>query len=186
MRYSLGMRQGTCRPDSRETGVGLAGGGDDPDGETVLHLIKLCVGVASPADLARWQSRRAETRHAQGLDPRPRHRTRNMPRRRREVLDGGSLYWVIRHEVRLRQRIAAIEPGQLEDGRSCATLILEPELVHTEPVLRRPFQGWRYLDPRDAPPDLAWQPGDSQVCPELQVALAQLGLRVWTGTKAGT
>ena len=108
-----------------------------------------------------------------------------MPRRRDEVLDGGSLYWVIRHEVRLRQRIAAIEADETADGRSCALLILDPVLVPTEPIPRRPFQGWRYLEPGDAPRDLTLVPADEDMAPELRRALEQMGLRRWTGREAG-
>ena len=151
----------------------------------MLHLIKLCVGVRSPADLVRWQMERAASRRAQGLDSRPQHRTRNMPRMRDEVLNGGSLYWVIQHEVRLRQRIVAIEAGEREDGRACAILVLDPQLVPTEPLFRRPFQGWRYLDSKDAPPDLVRSPSDDGVAPELRRALDQLGLLRWTGGEAG-
>lgn len=151
----------------------------------MLHLIKLCVGVRSPADLVQWQMERAASRLAQGLDSRPQHRTRNMPKMRDEVLNGGSLYWVIQHEVRLRQRMMAIEAGEREDGRSCAILVLDPQLVPTEPLFRRPFQGWRYLDPKDAPPDLVQSPSDDGVAPELRRALDQLGLLRWTGGEAG-
>ena len=150
----------------------------------MLHLIKLCVGVQSPADLLRWQRQRAALRKAEGLDPRPRHRTRNMPRRREEILDGGSLYWVIRHEIRVRQRIVAIEADEREDGRRCAALVLDLKLVPTEPVPRRPFQGWRYLNAEDAPGDLAWDLGDNGIAPELRQALEQFGLRRWADSRA--
>ena len=152
----------------------------------MLHLIKLCVGVNSPTELVRWQMERAASRRAQGLDPRPRHRTRSMPRRKDELLEGGSLYWVIRHEVRLRQRIAAIERDETADGSSCALLIFDFDLVPTEPVPRRPFQGWRYLKPDDAPPDLASVPENQDVAPELRLALERLGLRRWSGREAAT
>ncbi len=102
------------------------------------------------------------------------------------MLEGGSLYWVIRHEIRLRQRIAAIQRDETADGRSCALLILDFDLVPTEPVPRRPFQGWRYLHPDDAPPDSARVPGNEDVTPELRLALERLGLRRWSGGEAGT
>ena len=107
-----------------------------------------------------------------------------MPRRRGEILDGGSLYWVIRHEIRLRQRIMAIEADEREDGRRCAVMVLDFKLVPTEPVPRRPFQGWRYLNPEDAPRDLPWDLADDGVAPELRQALEQFGLRRWAGRGA--
>ncbi len=151
----------------------------------MLHLIKLCVGIDSPSALARWQTKRAEERRKQGLDPRPVHRTRNMPRRRDELLDGGSLYWVIRHQIRLRQRIREIRADRREDGRPCATLILDPELFETEPASRRPFQGWRYLTPEDAPPDLPPTEAVSGIPPELQTVLERFGIRPWTDGEPG-
>lgn len=114
----------------------------------MLHIIKLCVGVKEVAELADWQARRMK------LDPPLRHQTRMMPKKVGEVLDGGSLYWVIGGYVRVRQRILDIREEQWDDGSACCGLVLDRELVPVEVRPQKPFQGWRYLDAAAAPPDL--------------------------------
>jgi len=114
----------------------------------MLHLIKLSVGSKEVADLAAWQAERARTH------PPLRHVTRMMPKRVAEVLDGGSIYWVIAGFVRVRQRIVDIREEQYEDGTSCCGLVLHRDLVPVELRAQRPFQGWRYLEPAAAPQDL--------------------------------
>lgn len=119
-----------------------------------IHILKLCVGVDDIDDLAAWQKKRAAQRKAAGEKHLCIHRTRMMPKRVTELLDGGSLYWVIKGVIRVRQKLKAIEPGQRDDGTPCAVLALDRKLVRTMPKLMRPFQGWRYLDPQAAPTDL--------------------------------
>lgn len=119
-----------------------------------LHLIKLCVGVDSIEDLVDWQKGRlAELRKAGGA-PRLWHTTFQTPKREAELLDGGSIYWVIKGSVQVRQGIAGFEPGTKSDGSKGCRILLDPVLVPVRPVPRRAFQGWRYLDASDAPPDL--------------------------------
>lgn len=113
----------------------------------MLHMLKLCVGVKEVAELADWQARRAVA------DPPLRHQTRMMPKRGAELLDGGSLYWVIGGLIRVRQRLVDIREDTWDDGTGCAGLVLDPELVLVEPRPQKPFQGWRYLAPAAAPPD---------------------------------
>jgi hypothetical protein len=113
----------------------------------MLHLVKLCVGCASIAELASWQARRAVT------DPPLRHQTRNMPRRAAEIAGQGSLYWVIGGAILVRQRIEAVIEDHWDDGTRCAGLVLDRQLVPTLPRPMRPFQGWRYLEPDQAPAD---------------------------------
>ncbi|MCB1374697.1 MAG: DUF1489 domain-containing protein [Rhodobacteraceae bacterium] len=140
-----------------------------------LHLLKLCVGTESVEELAAWQAGRAAARRAAGADARPRHVTRMWPRRAEELLNGGSLYWVIKGHVLARQRILALEPSDGADGiRRCA-LLLDPELVRTAPQPRRAFQGWRYLQSRDAPADLLGSV-PSDLPPALAVDLARIGV----------
>lgn len=138
-----------------------------------LHLIKLCVGAEKVEDLTDWQA----TPQARGPDGRPRHITRMWPKEGAQVLDGGSLYWVFKGLVLARQRVLALDEVVGADGvRRCA-LVLDPAVVRTLPQPRRPFQGWRYLKPADAPRDLA--PGrdtEAPLPPELQAALADLGV----------
>ena len=138
-----------------------------------VHLIKLSVGTESVDDLADWQ----HLKRAQTEDGLPRHITRMWPRRDSEVLRGGSIYWVIKGVIQCRQRIARLDEVTGSDGiRRCA-IVLDPVLVRTAPALKRPFQGWRYLDPKDAPPDLT--PGranDDDLPPDLSAKLAEIGV----------
>lgn len=142
-----------------------------------LHIIKLCVGVDAIAELADWQKRRVETLRASGAKPDLFHRTRQMPRRRDELLDGGSLYWVIKGVVQVRQRLLDLRAVTADDGTPNCHFILDPKLVATRPQPRRAFQGWRYLDPADAPPDLAGSGSDIEALPpEMRAELSELGL----------
>lgn len=119
-----------------------------------VHLIKLCVGCDSPEDLREWQEGRLAERRKRGEALVLQHVTRSMPRRRDEVLDGGSLYWVIKGLVRVRQRIVGLEPTVGKDGEPRCAIVYDPELVAVAPRPHRPFQGWRYLEPERAPADL--------------------------------
>ena len=112
----------------------------------MLHLCKLSVGVRDVAQLRALQASR----------PLPLcHRTRNQPRRRAEVLAGGSIYWVVAGVMLVRQPILDIQTAQWEDGSPCAALVLDPDLVAVSGRPVRAFQGWRYLEAADAPPDLS-------------------------------
>ena len=138
-----------------------------------LHLIKLSVGSESVASLAKWQA----TKAAQSKDGLPRHVTRMWPRRKAELLDGGSIYWVIRGFIRARQRIVRLDEADLGDGvRRCA-IVLDPALVSTATTPRRPFQGWRYLRAADAPVDLTQEGTEGDLSPQLLAALAEIGVR---------
>lgn len=139
-----------------------------------VHLLKLSVGSESVEQLADWQTRRS----GQRSDGRYFHITRMWPKREAELLDGGSIYWVIQGVILARQRITALEEIVGEDGiRRCA-LFLDPDIVRTEAVPKRPFQGWRYLSPDDAPADLSTdrQQGDA-LPPALEAALSEIGVR---------
>lgn len=144
-----------------------------------LHLIKLCVGCDSIEDLASWQAERLKQRRKAG-EKRPQlfHRTFQTPKRREELLAGGSLYWVIKGLVQVRQPLLDIADGTKEDGTPCCLLILKNELIPVRPVPRRAFQGWRYLDPDEAPEDLAGRSGAgiAAMPPRLRKQLAELGL----------
>ncbi len=134
------------------------------------HLLKQCVGISSVDHLAEVQGRRLAA--TGGLV----HRTRHTPRRARQVLDGGSIYWIVRGFVRVRQRIVGIERREDEDGRFCG-LSLDSALVRTELQPRRPHQGWRYLAPEDAPRDLPpGRLGDRELPEEMVAELRALGL----------
>ena len=135
-----------------------------------VNLIKLSVGTESVADLAAWQ----QTRMAQTSDGLPRHVTRMWPKREAEILQGGSIYWVIKGVIQARQRILRLDEADRGDGvRRCA-IVLDPELYPTAASPRRPFQGWRYLRIEDAPPDL--EAGANENSAEIAAELARMGL----------
>ncbi len=140
-----------------------------------VHLVKLCVGVDRLEQLRDWQAMRSAARRARGERANPWHITRMMPRRAQELLDGGSLYWVIKRMVQARQRILGLEEVVGEDGIRRCRLVLDEELIATQPQPRRPFQGWRYLDPKDAPPDLDVQGGGAELPDELRAHLREIG-----------
>jgi hypothetical protein len=120
-----------------------------------MHLIKLCVGIENAAELIAWQAHRLKTLQRAGKPAELVHRTRHMPKKRLEVLDGGSLYWVIKGSIQLRQRIIDLREETDAEGRAMCGIVFDPVLAPTRPQARRPFQGWRYLPREDAPPDLS-------------------------------
>ncbi|GLQ07724.1 DUF1489 family protein [Sneathiella chinensis] len=141
-----------------------------------VHLVKVCVGVTSVDQLRSLQQRR--------LIAGPLcHVTKQRPQRDAELLDGGSLYWIIKGHVAVRQRITELERLYDGEGEKCG-LILDPELVETELFSRKPHQGWRYLEAEDAPRDLrdiveeAGEDEDSEgeLSPEMAAELRELGL----------
>jgi len=119
-----------------------------------VHIVKLCVGCDTVQDLKDWQDVRLKQLKRAGQTPELCHRTLQAPRRREEVLDGGSLYWVIRGVILVRQRIVDLRPDTKDDGVACCGIVLDRELVATRAQARRAFQGWRYLPAADAPADL--------------------------------
>ncbi|HEU0095127.1 MAG TPA: DUF1489 family protein [Rhizomicrobium sp.] len=141
-----------------------------------LHLIKLCVGADSIEDLRDWVARRSLVAIAAGQEPGSTHTTRMIPKRADELLDGGSLYWVIKGQVQARQKLTAIRPFKDTDGITRCDLALGPEVIETELQPRRAFQGWRYLTENDAPRDLTALGGDAEMPLELRRELAELGL----------
>ena len=118
-----------------------------------VHLIKLCVGCDTVEELAIWQAERLKRLKRARKTPELCHRTLQTPRRRDEVLDGGSLYWVIKGFVLVRQRVLDLRPDAKDDGTACCGIVLDKELVATRAHPRRAFQGWRYLEVADAPKD---------------------------------
>ncbi|MDP5219526.1 DUF1489 domain-containing protein [Ruegeria sp. 2205SS24-7] len=138
-----------------------------------VNLIKLSVGSESVETLADWQ----QTRAAQAEDGLPRHVTRMWPKREAEILNGGSIYWVIKGLVQCRQRILRLDEVMGSDGiRRCA-IVLDPELHCTQSAQKRPFQGWRYLKPEDTPPDLPKTRQSEDALPDdLNRALAEIGV----------
>ena len=119
-----------------------------------LHLIKLCVGCDGIDDLADWIAATTAEKVRRGLEPLHVHRTRMMPKRVDEILDGGSLHWVIKGQIRVRERILDLRAVKDEAGVSHCDIVLSGDLVEVEARPFRPFQGWRYLAAESAPRDL--------------------------------
>ena len=144
-----------------------------------LHLVKLCVGAASIEDLADWQRARLAMLRRSEPEARISHTTFQTPKRQAELIDGGSLYWVIKGVIQVRQRIFGFGEGTKENGQACCLIELDEALVPVRGVPRRPFQGWRYLDHADAPSDLAGGAAADEVAampPAMRRELAALGL----------
>lgn len=142
-----------------------------------VHLVKLSVGSRDIEQLAAWQTERAAGRRARGESPWLYHLTRNVPRRAAELLDGGSMYWVVAGLIRVRQRLVGIDTVADRDGLKRCRLVLDEALVRTVPQPCRPFQGWRYLAPGDAPDDLpASADGEAAMPAEMAAELRALGL----------
>ncbi len=137
-----------------------------------LHLVKLCVGAGSVADLEAWQAS-AGCRRMRGC---PVHVTRMWPRRADELLAGGSLYWVIDGAIAARQAIRGLERVVDEDGTPRCAILLDPAILRTRTAPRRPFQGWRYLSGADAPPDLPGARGGGALPTDLEAELARIGV----------
>lgn len=138
-----------------------------------VHLIKLSVGTESVETLEDWQKQKSKQRKG----GRYYHITRMWPKRAAEILNGGSIYWVIKGEIQARQRIIGFDEMMGEDGIRRCGIVLDPEIIRVTPALKRPFQGWRYLAPQDAPRDLSSGPTDEDPLPvELNRALAEIGV----------
>lgn len=137
-----------------------------------LHLLKLAVGIEHLDDLKARQDRFV---NASGNYQ---HTTRMFPKRESELLDGGSMYWVIKRMVSVRQPIIALHRETDPEGRGYCLIELAPEHIPVTPQRKRPFQGWRYLKPEDAPVDLTSSDGyvDPDMPAEMRAELQMIGL----------
>jgi hypothetical protein len=134
-----------------------------------LHLMKLAVGIDDIDHLRQVRAARMAERGGGNWVY-----TRNHPRRATEVLDGGSIYWVIRGHIRVRQRVTGFRGERDENGRRYCLIDVMPELVPTLSRSCRPFQGWRYLPPAAAPPDFS--SGEAPPPERMLAELRALGL----------
>lgn len=141
----------------------------------MVHLVKLCVGIESLNQLAqRLEWRVAEAPKGQ---PALTHVTRMFPKREAELLNGGSLYWVIKGAIQARQRIVALDEVTGSDGIRRCRIVLDDVLIATKNQPRRPFQGWRYLADDDAPADIGpYEPHGDDMPEEMRADLVRLGL----------
>ncbi len=144
-------------------------------GGMALNLVKLCVGVDAVEELQTFLDRRIENQQHSGKKPHSWHVTRMVPKRREELVAGGSLYWVIKGNVQVRQILDDIEIFTDPEGIRRCKLVLEPRLILTQWQPRRAFQGWRYLEKKDAPGDLRGAE-IGRMPPQLKRELADLGL----------
>jgi hypothetical protein len=142
-----------------------------------LHLIKLCVGADSVRDLEVWIKQKLKEKRKRREKPEHIHRTRMVPKRADELVDGGSLFWVIRGEIMCRQPIRDVRPFVDKEGVGRCGLVLDPKVVLVQPRPYRAFQGWRYLAATDAPRDLdKAAPGAAAMPEKLRRELRELGL----------
>jgi hypothetical protein len=142
-----------------------------------LHLIKLCVGCDSVADLEDWIKEKFKEKKRRGQKAEHIHTTRMVPKRAAELTQGGSLFWVIRGQITCRERILAIRPFTDKDGIGRCRVVLDGKLVLVEPRPRSAFQGWRYLEAKEAPRDLARvAPGAAKMPEQMRRELRELGL----------
>jgi len=135
-----------------------------------LNIVKLCVGVSEIQQLADFQKRRLKENR------RIFHVTRMVPKRRNELLNGGSLYWVMRGKILVRQQLTDVEIFTDPEGIRRCRLMLGHDLVPVRPVPRRAFQGWRYLKQEDVPPDLTKAEREGDIPAEMRAELIELGL----------
>jgi hypothetical protein len=141
-----------------------------------LHLIKLSVGVQTIGELEAFVMERVAARRQRGEPEISWHITRIAPRRAEELLDGGSIYWVIKGQIAARQSLVGIEPFVDTDGVGRCRLELAPQVIAVVPRPYRAFQGWRYLADRDRPPDIDSVHGAANLPEELRRTLHELGL----------
>jgi hypothetical protein len=142
-----------------------------------LHLIKLCVGCDSVSDLKDWIKQKLNEKKRRGQKPEHIHTTRMVPKRAEELIDGGSLFWVIKGQVMCRERILDVRPFTDKDGIGRCRLVLDGKVVLVEPRPRAAFQGWRYLEDKEAPRDLSRAaPGAARMPEAMRRELRELGL----------
>lgn len=141
-----------------------------------LHLIKLCVGVDTIRELDEWIAERIAQKKKRKEAPEHIHTTRMMPSRKDELLDGGSLYWVIRGMVACRQPLIDLRGFTDKEGVKRCRIVMQPKLIPIVPRPSRPFQGWRYLNAKEAPADLPKGAKGMTIPEEMRRELSDLGL----------
>jgi hypothetical protein len=148
-----------------------------------VNLIKLCVGVSDVGHLVKEHERLVKKAERRNKPVEDNHWTRMFPKRTEEVLDGGSLYWVIKGVIRVRHRILRLDEVADAEGNAYCAIVYDPKVILVEPRPRRAFQGWRYLEAEDAPPDLRNQRqamnsalSEGEMPPKMLAELRELGL----------
>jgi len=141
----------------------------------VMHLQKLSVGSTGIDSLQDWQNTMVARRKARGLLPCHEHVTRMFPKQKEALLDGGSIYWVIKGVIQCRNKIIGLEETLNDRGLKACAILMDPKLIPVQPQPRRAFQGWRYMKPEDAPPDLTTIEGAESLPPNLRNKLVEIG-----------
>jgi hypothetical protein len=135
-------------------------------GAVPLHLTKVAFGITAIEQLA-------ERLRTRALDGPVSLTTRYLPKRHEEVVDGGSLYWILKHQLVARSPILGF--GEAEGGK--VAIHIDPDLVLVAARPKRAHQGWRYLEAADAPVDLGGDAdGLATMPPALVGKLAELAL----------
>lgn len=129
-----------------------------------LHLTKVAYGATSLEDMRAWFAGRGDIAFLT---------TRYLPKRHVEIVPGGSLFWIFKHQLVMRSEILRFE--EAEGGKT--NIVISTELIPVHPRPKRAHQGWRYLDEADAPIDLGdgEEPGETMPG-NLASELARLGL----------
>lgn len=140
-----------------------------------LHILKVAAGISSLEQLKRvitqYSYNDPELGHIMHMS------SRNTPKRAEELLDGGSVFWIIKRSIVARAPLVAIREDERLDGKKGCQMCIRPEVILTIPQPKRGFQGWRYLKAEDAPADLMEGTKDTgQGSPELAAELRTLGL----------
>ena len=143
-------------------------------GGVTVHLQQLSVGSESIQALMDWQAHVVRQRQQRGLSAHHIHVTRMFPKRRDEILDGGSIYWVIKGNIICRNKIVDLEETTKNGHRACG-ILMDPQLIPVPPKPRRAFQGWRYLQAGDAPPDLTGAGSGADLPAAFRAKLIELG-----------
>ena len=142
-----------------------------------LNLIKLCVGAKTVFDLEKWQKLQLSNHKAKNGEQKVIHVTRMWPKKKLELLSGGSIYWVFKGLILARQEILDFEAIISADGIKKCGIVLNKKIFKTKPTSKRAFQGWRYLTAEQAPPDLDLNLElDDELPLSLQLELARLGV----------
>jgi len=135
-----------------------------------LHMLKIAAGVADLAELKELQKERKRERGVYAFY------TRNRPKREEEILDGGSVYWVVKGQIQARQKIKGFRSIVNRRGRPAVLVSFEAKLTPTDWRPHRPFRGWRYLEAKDAPKDMAKSAKTKGLPPKMAAELRELGL----------
>ncbi len=140
-----------------------------------VHLQKLSVGTESIETLTQWQLSVVARKVKAGKEPYHEHVTRMFPKQKEALLNGGSIYWVIKGLIQCRNTIIGLEEVRRQDGKKACAILMEPCPIPVIPTPKRPFQGWRYLLPDAAPADLTDAVGGADLPADLRTKLVEIG-----------